>query len=356
MGLLDKAKGKFGSSFGDETVRVVNYKKPVPVPTVAEKKSERAPEPVESDSVESPSYLEDTVFSTYETDPWPTPQAPSVGETLDDPIAQIPTVQVVNNKIQDVLEVLNITPTFSIPKDVLLPEDTTDISFDLQTPYGFEQGQVETFLEQVKLSVKCYVDLLTRRNADVAKLATVVDRLQVDINNLRFQTEISHGINVLPTADNDELENKYMEAKLRIKKLEEQVRERPQGDHLTSREREKYEQLLDEFSLLQRKNDELEDSVFTLKANIAHLEELSEEMGDTALPNPNNDFPLLNRNGEESLPLPSLEETSLPAIEETSLPAIEVYISGDDGEITLPLIGDEDDDDALTALMENWRK
>lgn len=166
---------------------------------------------------------------------------------------------VVKGHVEDILETLSIPLSYEISRDVLMPEDLVGLHFDLEAPAGYDRSSVDNFREQVRATVAFYVDLLKQRNAHVAKLATVVDKLQVDVNNLKFQNEASPGINITTSGD-PELENKLMEAKLEIKSLKEKLTAANSPEEFTSKMRtleSKYASSLMEIERLKKEIDDL---------------------------------------------------------------------------------------------------
>lgn len=423
MGFLDKASSKIMESFGDETVRVVDYgrdpeenSREIPRPKSArprpkeirpskrkvrgEKKPKTdskftedyeewggdnlaegghvkldRPEGSDQDHSADDDYEDDEVspeesaFSIDESEEnYFNEQQRRYEESVEARFSDVPDLtQVRGNEIQDVLEVLDVKPTFAIEKDIFLPEDIEDASsFDLQAPYGFEQGQVRTFVERTKVTVDRYVGLLKQRNVDVAKLASVVDRLQVDLNNMRFQNEIANGINVMPTADAEDLENRYMEAKLKIKRLEDRIHDIEHGDDLTNSERETFNALQDELSISERARQELQDEVYSLRTRLAYLEEDGSDDDESPrppVPEAKEELPPVDE-AEVSNPLPSTAPT----------PSSAFYVEDDDSDEYASQIEilndsnttedgsrfmanpDDDDDDQLEALMRDWNK
>lgn len=176
-----------------------------------------------------------------------------------------------DGKIQDVLEILRIPATFEIESDIFLPEDLDETGFNIQVPQGYDMGEVDTFVSRVMVSVSKYVELLKLRNEHVAQLATVVDRLQVDVSNIKLQSEIANGINIMPTNDSDDYEQENFELKLIIKRLEEQLETK--DDSLSSDERDTFDKLQDELSLKTREMKDLEDEIYELKNQLAMKEE-----------------------------------------------------------------------------------
>lgn len=410
MGFLDKAKSRIPSSFGDETVRVVNYGKEreeEPQKPKAEKpqRPERAPkeprqrqpkvarpsrpvrqkpepeEEVAEEKHEFTSYDDSAFALDQEQENFYSSQQEVYKEAQEERRQDLEDVTVSENKIQDVLEVLQIPATFAIESDVFLPEDIEDVVFDLQAPFGFEQGQVTTFTERTKVSVKRYVELLRLRNEHVAKLASVIDRLQVDANNLRFQNEISSGINVMPTIDSEDLENQLLEARLKIKRLEDQIRTIEHGDDLSSAERKTFEDLQDNFSILQRENNDLQEEIYMLKTQLAYYEEADEEStasskpAEEALGGLSSSHLLEEENEAADFDLPMIDEDVIDSGPSTKpSPSSAFYVEEDDDEAfatsAIELIGDDystssassimseeddDEDDALDALMRDWK-
>ena len=166
--------------------------------------------------------------------------------------------------VGDILDVLGIETTFTISNNVFLPEDITKTEFDVQTPYGYDQGQVLSFKSQVASSLEYYISLLKQRNSDVAKLATTIDRLQVDLNNAKFDAEIGNGISIMPTNDTADLENKLMEARAEIARLKE-----------TDIPREQYSTLADSLTAMRKDNEKLQQQVNDLTTQLALAQEES---------------------------------------------------------------------------------
>lgn len=253
--------------------------------------------------------------------------------------------------IKDVLEVLGIKPTFDIEKDVFLPSDLEDHSFDLQAPYGYDQGQVNNFYAKTKVSVDRYVELLIQRNEDLAKIATVVDKLQVDLHNLRYENEIANGINIMPTND-VATENELMDAKLRIRKLEDQIKRMKfeNSDALTSNERTKFEGLQDEISILRRENNTLNEENYQLRNRVAVLEESADYVDDTEVTN--SEFSLDDADSFDNTSITKTADDELPVFdlendyeEQKSVPQSSGVFDLDDDEDIFSNAGGKKDDD-----------
>lgn len=180
-------------------------------------------------------------------------------------------------KIDDILDLLQIPPTFEIPGEVFLPEDLKQVHFDIQVPSGYDESQVKRFVLQASNSIKFFTELLKTRNEHIAKLATTIDRLQVDTNNLKFEREMANGISVMPTEGDAGVEAELMESKLQIRRLEDQLRNGAGNNGLSDTERESYAALQDELSLANRRVRSLEDDVLQLKNHIAILEDAADD-------------------------------------------------------------------------------
>lgn len=268
MSLIDKAKQKLMSAqkiLGEETVRVVNYKNDNQdsafeneiSATPASKSTGR-----ESSGSGSAFNLEEKVgFFGKKKKP----------DAIDEAAEEL--VKVDQNKIKDVLEVLQIPATFEIDSDTFLPDDITEIEFDYQAPHGYDMGQVGAFVEQARSSVSSYVKLLKLRNEHIAKLATVVDRLQVDLNNQRFDSEIANGINIMPTQDDDDLNNQNVELRLLNMRLTEELKNLKEADSLSTNERQAFEDLQDQLSIVTRECERLNEDNYELRTKVSFMEE-----------------------------------------------------------------------------------
>ena len=354
MGLFDKAVGNFNKR-GEETVRQIDYDLPEEevVPAPKSPKVPRAPRPKLGDLLPARDKRKDYLvesdtpaFALEELEESPIPPLSSSWEKGVPPIAHKPQESVVSSAegIKDVLDVLKIPGTFVIPSDVLMPEDFPTIQFDVQFPKGYDIGQVEFFVERSESSIATYVRMLEERNEHVAKLATTGDRLQVDLQNLKYDSQIAAGIGIMPTSDNDELERDNIELKLQVARLRDELKNKSSAPDLSSRERELYEELRNRYSILQRERDDLEQTNLDLKTQLAHLDE---EKDDPEW-----------MNGETTAgALPSFsfgdDESEKPTAAD-ELPALELDLKdsafsfGDDatGEITLPT------DDELSKLLK----
>lgn len=184
----------------------------------------------------------------------------------------------------DILKTLGIPETYEISQDYFFPEDLDNVEFHVQAPRGYDMGQVSAFVAQTQATVAKYVELLRKRNKDVAELATVIDRLKVSLNNLRFQTEMDAGISVM-SSDSDELEAELAEEQLKSRRLEEELeRLRAGGGEADNSELvQRAESAENEVSVLRREiaslqgeNEDLRKEIHTLERNASASQETTE--------------------------------------------------------------------------------
>lgn len=199
------------------------------------------------------------------------------GPKLVDQYADVPSISVREQRVTDVLEVLQVPDTFVISGDVYLPGDLETVSrFDIQTPYGYEQGQVEAFVERVRYTIEYYIDLLKMRNEHVAKLATVVDKMQIEAANQALQRELinASSISMMSSSETEELETEVMESRVRIKNLEEQIRELKAADSsgaISDTERRQFLGMQDEMAVLLMQMQNKDDEIEQLRLRVAEL-------------------------------------------------------------------------------------
>lgn len=428
MGLFDKAADRFKRS-GEETIRIVDYdalpeneqpepemkaprepKRKTPRPKLGDlipkgkvkaTQSDELPDELEDISLEDAMQfpmVEDTVFELDDDEPnfyeqtqaaWDE-QEKSSSSAFDSLVdkgrkgrkGKKNDVEYNEEKIADVLEVLKIPATFAIHSDVLMPDDFSGIDFDLQMPQGYDIGQVEFFVERSEASIREYMRLLETRNEHIALLATTIDRLSVDLQNLKYDNQIATGIGIMPTSDNDDLERENVELKLKIKRLEDEIKAKAKIPVLTSEEREIYEALRDQYSMLQRDNADLREQVATLKTKIAQAEENAEDA--TWTPDLSRLDSFVDDDDPESFELPSTlpeppmksnapQKTSDGVVkkEPRQLPSVLPSIDGQaalqpatpdafdfeslaEPAVEQPSIVTDDDEDDLDKLMKGW--
>lgn len=378
MGIFDKAADKLQRR-SEETVRMVDYdaipvvqkderKKAVRRPKLddllpsAPKKNRVEPE-AEDEHVFSDGDFERianaSAFSNDEDDPAFSYEKDSSSGSLFESLSekakssQPEVIQFDEEKVRDVLDILKIPATFVIPSDILMPEDFDKIDFDLQVPKGYDLGQVEFFVERSKSTVEEYLSLLEKRNEHIAKLATTIDRLQVDLQNLKYDSQIAEGIGIIPTSDNVELEKENVELKLLVKRLEDQIKIKSKTPDLSSKERDLYENLRNQYSIVVREKEDLEQQVAELKLALAKREEDADD--PTWMAGAQSEMP-------KNFDLTEISNNFGKADEETKGSSVFSFDSNGENpqkenplkRPKLPNLSDEDDEDELDKLMKDW--
>lgn len=282
MGFLDKAKGKLAgiyNSVSEETVRKVNYETNEEIFDEEPKekpKPEKIKAPAKPKVERSPIDLKAKLSSIVKTEK---PEKPKEEVKPKEDKKNEESTQAV----KDVLEVLNISETFQLPANVFLPEDLDNVKFDLQVPKGYDIGQVNAFIEQVIATTKHYVKLLKIRNGDIAKLATTVDRLEVDLNNVKFDAELSQGINIMPTDSEENIESENIGLKLENRRLKELIEsfELNENNEISEEKQSEFDELQDKLSLEKIENQNLKKTIYDLKNRVAYLEEAADSTMET---------------------------------------------------------------------------
>lgn len=388
MGFLDRAKDtikKATKGIGEETVNVVDYdeihenKEREKRQRFAKKKPVRNSKPasssnwVEPDNELNPDYdntahenipvVEDTAFDIdlSETKDFITEKQESSVNNNE----RHPDKKASDEKVKDVLELLNIPITFEIESDVFLPDDLKNVSFDIQVPQGYEIGEVNTFVSRTKISINRLVELLKQRNEHIAKLATMVDRLQVDVNNMKFQNEVANGINVMPTSssDNEDLENENIELRLAVKRLQEELDSADeqgtyvQSDELSNSQKEQFRNLQDELSLSHREIEDLKEEIYELKNQNAVLLDSQDFIDQTQAQEELAQFSFDDNEDSESLYDDSDDEEVEDTLEFPDADVTNLSSFGEDSHIPDPsqnsAFYDEDIESTESFLKEN---
>lgn len=94
----------------------------------------------------------------------------------------------------DVLEQYRIPLNTELGDEILTPSKLSKVKFGVTQPKGFSFKQVEVFHTEVSKSIQWYIQALEKRDRDVHKLATEVDKYKTDVQNARFQLEVLQGM------------------------------------------------------------------------------------------------------------------------------------------------------------------
>lgn len=98
-----------------------------------------------------------------------------------------------NDTEQDVLALYRIPATIEIPEEVMTVNEMKKVRFNRSKPVGLHPKQVEEFHHNATQSVKFYIGALEKRDRDVHKLVTEVDKYKTDCTNLKYQLEVFQG-------------------------------------------------------------------------------------------------------------------------------------------------------------------
>lgn len=230
--------------------------------------------------------------------------------TADD-IARQKDRQSMKEKVKDILPSLQVMPTFSVPDECLIPQDLDQIIFDVQVPQGYDIGQVTQFNLKVKKTVKFYWALLEQRNDDVVKLANVIYQLQENIDNLLRENAVSEGVNIMATEDDEELGVALMEAKLKIARLEDEIkklRKTSQNGSRNSSNDDELESLKNEINELSYTVDSKDEEIELLTIELNNLKKKNESSERVDSDDDYDDTSILDRYEMPEYSLPSEPE------------------------------------------------
>jgi len=281
MGIFDKARSTIAGRFGDETVRKGNFgareedeqeqrpprgQKLKRAPRQKSARSENLQEDYQVDQSESLEVDDDSFEDEYSF------------ETRDDPevidsqaLSALSTDH--GQSVEEILASMRIEETFTIDEGILfIDEELANQQFATQAPYGYDMGEVDYFLTKTQRSIAEYVKLLRRRNDDVVKLASRISDMSVEINNMRFSSEVANGINIMASGgDEDSLAVDLQEARSRAQRLQERL------DMLESvpreRDEDELEILRNELAAERRSREGFEAEAADLRSHLVLIEE-----------------------------------------------------------------------------------
>ena len=182
---------------------------------------------------------------------------------------------------EDVLNILGIPASYSVPDRILLPGDLAKVKF-AKEPDGFARDEVAAFYDATCESIDFYIDLLNKRNADVAKLADHCTKLQDEIHDKELESEIqkTSGLNIIAGGDSN---SELMNAKLKIRKLKaenEELRQQSSSTEATEKIKElqkRYDEVQDQLAMEQYNNKQLRAQL----ADMQTKRDFESEMGNT---------------------------------------------------------------------------
>lgn len=286
MGIFDKARSTIAGRFGDETVRKGNFgardedeqesaprgqklkRAPRQKPPREAKPSRNEFQSDESEDLQdggfengSDSFEDEYSFETRDESSVIDSQAFSALSTDQ------------GQSVEEILGSMRIEETFTIDEGILfIDEELANQQFATQAPYGYDMGEVDYFLTKTQRSIAEYVKLLRRRNDDVVKLASRISDMSVEINNMRFSSEVANGINIMASGgDEDSLAVDLQEARSRAQRLQERL------DMLEAAPRERDEDELEilrnELAAERRSREGFEAEAADLRAHLVLIEE-----------------------------------------------------------------------------------
>lgn len=182
---------------------------------------------------------------------------------------------------EDVLNILGIPASYQVPDRILLPGDLAKVKFASE-PDGFARDEVASFYDATSESIDYYIDLLNKRNADVAKLADHCTKLQDEIHDKELEAEIqkSSGLNIIAGGDSN---NELMNANLKIRKLKaenEELKQQSSSTEASDKIKElqkRYDEVQDQLAMEQYNNKQLRQQI----ADLQTKKDFESEMGNT---------------------------------------------------------------------------
>lgn len=170
---------------------------------------------------------------------------------------------------EDVLSILGIPASYTIAENIFLPGDLNKVKFSSET-YGFSKSEVASFYDNVVETVDYYVDLLNKRNADVAKLADHCSKLQDDLHDKELEAEVQRnsGLNIIAGGNDN---NELMNAKLKIRKLKaenEELRRNNSSNEASDKVKElqkSYDEIQNALAMTQYENKKMREKLDALK-------------------------------------------------------------------------------------------
>lgn len=291
----------------------------------------------------------------------------------------------------DVLKLLNIEPSIEVPDEYLLPGDMDRIQFDVTQPEGYDTKMVDDFFESVYNTLVFYTDVMKKRNKDIAKCGTQMDKMVTDLHNAKLNEEMSDGLTVM-TGQQSTAEVELQQAQLTIVKLRDKLSQyEKNGKPADNAGDSRLDDLQNQVSILQSKIKRLASENKRLKLHESvesedDVRELSDDPladalpSDDALPLPDDDYDV-NDNGyktspramakaaddDSSLDIDSMAPKSVKrhhksAASADQSPALPMPDDDDDGlplpdvmddsyeDIGLPMGGDDDEIDMASML------
>lgn len=91
--------------------------------------------------------------------------------------------------VADVLTLLNVEAETELPENIKTSGQLASAQFRISRPTGYLYTDVDAAFEEAVNTVKYYEQVIYRRDLDIHKLATEIDRKNTDLTNMQFQLE-----------------------------------------------------------------------------------------------------------------------------------------------------------------------
>lgn len=256
----------------------------------------------------------------------------------------------------DMLKILKIPNNYEPGPDILLPEDLDNVQLSYEEPRGYNVDEVNRLFDMFSKTLNWCIDHLNMRNADVARMANMLDKTATDMHNMKIDEELSEGLQVV-TGQPSQAENDLRSAQMKILQLQgelDDLRKETGQKHTLGPGDDRYDELQNQLSILRQENQKLTTQVKRLKLGKMSESEENFQLDDSSLKDTDSDSSALPMPGDESvndeddtdLPMPDddglpMPDDGLPAPEEEDselpMPDEEALTDSDDDDISLPM-------------------
>ena len=259
----------------------------------------------------------------------------------------------------DMLKILKIPNNYEPGPDILLPEDLDNVQLSYEEPRGYNVDEVNRLFDMFSKTLNWCIDHLNMRNADVARMANMLDKTATDMHNMKIDEELSEGLQVV-TGQPSQAENDLRSAQMKILQLQgelDDLKKETGQKHTLGPGDDRYDELQNQLSILRQENQKLTTQVKRLKLGKMSESEENFQLDDSSLKDTDADSSALPMPGDESindeddtgLPMPDddglpMPDDGLPNPDDDGLPVPEE----EDSELPMPdeeALTDSDDDD-----------
>lgn len=264
----------------------------------------------------------------------------------------------------DMLKILKIPNNYEPGPDILLPEDLDNVQLSYEEPRGYNVDEVNRLFDMFSKTLNWCIDHLNMRNADVARMANMLDKTATDMHNMKIDEELSEGLQVV-TGQPSQAENDLRSAQMKILQLQgelDDLKKETGQKHTLGPGDDRYDELQNQLSILRQENQKLTTQVKRLKLGKMSESEENFQLDDSSLKDtaadssalPMPDDGSFNDEDDTSLPMPDddglpMPGDGLPNSDDDGLPAPEE----EDSELPMPdekALTDSDDDDIALPM------